>query len=99
MSYGKLQTTYHDIILGHGQPVLRGRYTFKNFWGEQSRWVRRWVRYDRTRIQPQDDERSENRRWYLGKGDGGHHCRLCEAVHHVFHRRREEWRRRDRRVS
>lgn len=97
--YGKFQTTYHDIILGHGHPVLRGRNAHKNFWGEQSRWSGRpRIRFDRTVIEPQDSERFENKRWYLGKGDGAHHCRLCIAVHHVFHRRREQWAR-DRRVS
>lgn len=90
--YHHIRTTYHDIILGHGQPVLRGRYTFKNFWGEQSRWQRRSIRYRTTAIQPQDDERFENRRFYLSKGGGAHHCRLCAAVHHKFHERRAKWR-------
>lgn len=82
-TWGKVQRSYHDVILGHGAPDRFRRYAYKNHWGKRSRWVRRHPKYD-------SGADWDGQRWYMQQGGSAHHCGICAALHHPFHKRRLE---------
>jgi hypothetical protein len=84
VTIGRVQTHYTDLIMrGPRRFDWRGKESPWNFWGEQSRWQRT----KRPGNNPPDDKKL-----WLTRGYSAHHCRMCAALHHVFHERRLKWR-------